>query len=198
MREKELYCLTVLIMIFALLTGCGGSIRYTQAAPEAKDFHPERLAVLYVGAEAFPEAEGKGEQIITDVLVRKGWFKHVEKPEAMKSRWEKDPVLKKTVSDYLGKLKAVNFSDPDLSRKIGEKCEIQAFIVGRIDLWNYSVEGGKNFAKVGMEMKLIDAGTGKVLWRANHRRIEDYWLLKPGLPGMAESLVKDMIGYMPR
>jgi hypothetical protein len=197
MVKRNAFFWLVLITLL-LLTGCGGKIRYTQSAPEAKDFHPQRLAVLYVNADAFPEAEGKGEQIITDVLVRKGWFKSVEKPETIRGQWAKNPDLKKTVDDYLNKLKTVNFSDPDLSKKIGEAYNIQAFIIGRIDLWNYSVEGEQKFAKVGMDMRLINATTGKVLWRANHNRIEDYWRFKPELSNMAKSLVKDIVRYMPR
>ena len=196
MKRNAFFCLAVIALL--LLAGCGGKIRYTQSAPEAKDFHPKRLAVLYVNADAFPEAEGKGEKIIADVLARKGWFEKVEKPETIQGQMAKNPDLKKTVEDYLSKLKTVNFSDPDLSKKIGEAYNIQGFIIGRIDLWNYSVEGEKKLAKVGMEMKLVNAATGKVLWRANHNRIEEYRWFKPDLSDMARSLVKDMARYMPR
>ena len=197
MRQKIGLLLTIFI-IAVMIVGCGGKVRYSQSVPEAKGFHPEGIAVLSVVADDFPEAQGKGEQIITDVLSRKGWFKKVTKPELSTGLREKDETLRKAVSDYLNKLKTVNFSDPDLSKKIGETCGVQALIFARIDLWNYSDEGGKKLAKVGMEVKLISTDSGKVMWRANHNKIEDYMVLKPDLTHMAKSLVDDMVSQMPR
>lgn len=143
MARKIIACLCVLALCMAV-AGCAPRIRYMQSAPEAKDFHPERVAVLFVNTDAFPEAEGKCDKLITDVLNATGWYKKVEPVESVKNGWEKDEAFKKTVFDYLNKLKMVSFSDPDLSRKIAERYGIQAFIVGKVDLWNYSTEGGKN------------------------------------------------------
>ena len=194
---KKIGLFLVLVVCISLM-GCGGKIRYSQSTPEAKDFRPERIAVLAVDTDAFPAAEGIGEQIITDMLEKKHWYAKVESPAILKASLEKDEDLKKTISEYLKKLKMVNFSDPDLSKKIGEILNVQAFFVGKIDLWNYSIEDKKKFAKVGMEIRLIDAATGKVIWRANHNRIKDYWLFKPDLSEIAKGLVKDIINYVPR
>lgn len=196
MARKIVIFLCILTLCMAV-AGCGSKIRYMQSTPEAKEFHPERIAVLAVDTDAFPEAEGKCNKLIADVLDAKGWFKKVEPVESVKKDWEKDEAFKKTVFDYLNKLKMVSFSDPDLSKKIAERYGIQAFIVGKVDLWNYSTEGGKTLAKVGMELRLINAETGKIVWRANHNRIDDYWLIKPDLSDMARKLIKDMIWYLP-
>ncbi len=198
--KKRTVCHSIfiaIVLVSLMLAGCMGKIRYSQTAPEAKNFRPERIAVLYVNSDAYPESAGKGEQVIAESLIRKGYYKQVESPEAVKERLEKDPVLKKTIEDYLNKLKMVNFSDPDMSRKIGEAYHVQAFIVAKIDLWNYSVESGKKMAKVGMEMKLISAENGRVMWRGSHNRIEDYMWFKPELTSMGKSLAREMIGNMP-
>ena len=198
--KKRTACFSIVLAIFwfpVMLAGCMGKIRYSQSAPEAKDFRPERIAVLYVNSDAFPDSAGKGELVISESLVRKGYYKQVRPPEVVKSRLEKDPALKKAVDDYLNKLKMVNFSDPGLSRQIGEAYGIQAFIVAKIDLWNYSVESGKKLAKVGMEMKLVSTENGKVMWRGSHSLIEDYVWFKPKLMDMGRSLAREMIGHMP-
>ena len=199
MLRRKISSLGMLIVLtIVLLSGCGGNLRYSQSAPEAKDFHPARIGVLHVNTEAYPAASGISDTVITDALVRKGWFQAVVQPDVMKGRLEKNQDSKKIVNDYIQKLKMVNFSDPDLSRKIGEIYTIQAFMIARVTLWNYSEEGGKNWAKVGLAMKLVDAGTGTVMWRANHNRITDYWLIKPKLSDMAGSLAREMLGHMPR
>jgi len=52
--------------------------------------------------------------------------------------------------------------------------------------------------KVGMGIKMIDAATGRILWKAGHSKAEKYRLFKPELLDVAKSLFKEMIAYMPR
>jgi hypothetical protein len=63
-------------------------------------------------------------------------------------------------ADYTAKLKAVNFSDPDLSRRIGEICRVDAFLVVSLDYWNYTTEATDKVGKIGLSMKLISAAEG--------------------------------------
>jgi len=106
--------------------------------------------------------------------------------------------LKKIVTDYMAKLKAVNFSDPELSGRIGELCAVDAFLVVSVDYWNYTTENEDKVGKVGLKIKMINAATGKVLWTAGHSKAEKYWLLKPELPNVARALFKEMVADMPR
>ncbi|MBE9547268.1 MAG: hypothetical protein IMF10_07225, partial [Proteobacteria bacterium] len=145
----------------------------------------------------YEEARGIIDQIIAGVLVKKGWFTDVVASDTVNSRMQSDAELRKTVSDYIAKLKTVNFSDPDLSKEIGEAYQIDAFLIVNVVFWNYTVENGDKVAKVGLGMKLVEAETGNIIWKAGHHVTKDYWFVKPDLPDVAKSLVKEMIGYMP-
>ncbi len=193
-RRSWMFCFLILIVV--MLFGCG-SIRYSQVAPDAKDFHPEKIGVLSVDVGIYEEARSVIGQIIADCLVNKGWFAGVVTSETVESRMQSDDELGKTVFDYIAKLKTVNFSDPDLSRMIGEAYHIDAFLIVNVDYWNYTVEDGDKVAKVGLGLKLVEAETGEIVWKAGHHVAEDYWFIKPDLPDVAEDLVKEMFGYMP-
>ena len=195
---RKIYCLILFLAMVLTIAGCGGKVLYSQAAPDVAVFHPDSIAVLSIAAGGYPEARGKCEKILADALAaKKKWFKAVTKPEQLTALTEKDEALKKTLADYLEKLRTVSFSDPELSRKIGEALGVQAFIVGQVDMWHYTEEGEKKLAKVGMELRMIQAETGKTVWRANHHKIKDYMVLKPDLAGMAEELAGEIVADMP-
>ena len=101
------------------------------------------------------------------------------------------------MTDYLSKLRTVNFSDPDLSKKMGEMAKVDAFLLVSVDIWNYTVEKGDKVAKVSLGMKLYEAATGKIMWKAGHQIADSYILIKPDLPKVARNVVKEMVDYMP-
>jgi hypothetical protein len=105
--------------------------------------------------------------------------------------------LHKAIMEYLSKLNTLNFSDPDLSKKIGDLAKVDAFLLMSVDAWNYAVEKDKKVAKVSMTMKLYEASTGKRMWKVSHDIIESYMVLKPDLPKIACDLVRDMVKEMP-
>jgi hypothetical protein len=185
-----------LVLSVMILFGCGG-IRYSQVAPNAKDFHPKKIGVLSVDVGAFEEARDVIDKIIAGVLVNTGWFSDVVTSETINNRMRSDDELLKTVSDYIAKLKTVNFSDADLSTKIGEAYDIDAFLIVNVDYWHYTVEGNDKVAKVGLGLKLVEAVTGDIIWKAGHHESEDYWFIKPALPDVADGLVNDMLDHMP-
>lgn len=189
------FALFLILMI--ILIGCGG-LRYSQVAPEAVNFHPQRIGVFPVDVGSYEEARGGVDQIIAGVLMDKKWFADVVAADTMRNLLGSNEELRRLVLEYLLKLKTVNFSDPDMSQKIGEIAKIDAFLVIGIDYWNYTVENGKNIAKVGFAIKMINAANGNIVWKAGHHIIKDYMFLKPGLDGMAKSLMNEMIGHMPR
>jgi hypothetical protein len=185
-------------MLFLALTlfGCGG-LRYSQVDPEAKDFHPKKIGVLPVDVGTYEEARGVIDQIIAGVLIDKQWFTDVVAAEKISNQIQSNEELRKAIFDYLSKLKTVNFSDSELSKKIGEISKVDALLVVNVDYWNYTKEGDDKVGKVGIGIKMIDTNTGKILWKASHHEAETYMLIKPKLPAVAKSLVKKMIGEMP-
>jgi hypothetical protein len=187
---------SVAVLLALMLFGCGG-LRYSQVAPEAKDFHPKTIGVLPVDVGTYEEARGVIDQIAAGVLVDKRWFTDVVAADTISNQIKSNDELQKVVFDYLSKIKTVNFSDPELSRKIGELSKIEAFLVINVDYWNYTKENDKKVAKVGIGIKMINAGTGTILWKAGHHEAEDYMLIRPKLPDVAKDLIKKMISEMP-
>ena len=186
----------VFAIIFLGLIGCGG-LRYSDFAPEAKDFHPRRIAVLPADARTFPEAAGPVDRIFAEALAERKWFAAVAGGEEIGRRLERDGELKRAAEEYLTKLDKVSFSDPALSGRIGELTGAEAILLVRVDYWNYTTEKDTKVGKVGLSLRLIDAAAGKIVWTAGHHRASEYRILKPDLPDVARDLIREMIGYMP-
>jgi hypothetical protein len=187
------------VVLAALLLGipsCEG-LRYSQISPEAKDFHPRRIAVLPAKATTFPEAKGIIDRLFAELLTERGWFSSVVGGETFGRRLETDEELRQATAEYLAKLDKVSYSDPALSGRIGVLIDAEAFLLVRVDYWNYTTEKDKKVGKVSLSITMIEAKTGKTVWTAVHHRISDYVIIKPDLPNMARDLIREMIGYMP-
>ncbi|MBU2027760.1 MAG: hypothetical protein KJ814_09135 [Proteobacteria bacterium] len=178
------------------LFGCGG-LRYSHVSPEAKDFHPRRIAVLPADVKTFPEAKGSIDSLISEALSERKWFAAVVGGEEIGRRLETDETLRQAVAEYLAKLDKVSFSDPALSGRIGELTRAEALVLVRVDYWNYTKENDKKVGKVSLSLTLIEAGTGKIVWTAGHQRASDYLIMKPALPDVARDIIREMIDYMP-
>lgn len=195
MKIAARHCTVVLTVL--LLSACGG-LRYSQVAPEAKDFHPKTIAVLPADVGTYEEARGHVEQIFAGVLVEKKWFADVVDAATIGNQLVSNEEYRKAVLDYLLKLKTINTSDKELSKKIGEKSQVDAFFVVNVDFWNYTIENDKKVGKVGLGIKMIEASTGKIMWKAGHHQAESYMLFKPDLANVAKDLLKTMVEEMPR
>jgi hypothetical protein len=183
--------------IILIISGCGG-LHYSQIDPEAGNFHPKRIGILPVDVGPYEAASGIVDRAIAEVLIKKRWFNSIVAGDDFKRQYQSNDDLRKVVTDYTEKFKAVNFSDPQLSARIGDLCQIDAFLVIDVEYWNYTTENEDMVGKVGLGIKMIDAATGKVVWKASHYRSEKYLLIKPDLLNVARTLFKEMIGYMPR
>jgi hypothetical protein len=187
-----------ILLFFVLITIACGGLRYSQVDPAAKDFHPQRIAIFpVVDVGTYEEARGDMEQIAASVLIEKKWFADVTDTASLKRQIQANEELRKAMTDYLSKLRSLTFTDPDLSRKIGELAKVDAFLLISVDSWNYAVENDKKVAKVSIGMKFIEASTGKIMWKAGQHKSESYILIKPDLPNVARSVVRDMVDYMP-
>jgi small nuclear ribonucleoprotein (snRNP)-like protein len=193
---RDTFLLLVTMLLLLALAGCAG-IRYSEVVPEAKDFHPKRIGVFPVDVGTYEEARGLIDQIIAGVLVDTDWFTNVVSADAINRQMQSSEELRKVFLNYMSKLKAVNYSDADLSRKLGEMIKVDAFLLSNVDYWNYTVEKGDKVAKVVMGVKMIETVSGKTMWTAGHHEVEDYILMKPALPDVAKSLVRRMVKEMP-
>ena len=163
---------------------CGG-LRFSQLDPAAKDYHPKRIAVFPADVGTYEEARNSIEQIVPGVLMEKKWFSDITDTASLNRQIQANDELRKTMTDYLSKLQTLNYSDPALSKKIGELTKTDGFLLVAVDYWNYTVEKDKKLAKVSVGLKLIDAENGKIMWKAGHDLAESYMLLKPELSKVA-------------
>jgi hypothetical protein len=186
------------ILVFLLwgVLGCGG-LRYSQVSPDAKEFHPRGIALLPADATAFPEAKGSVDRIFAEALGERKWFTDIVGGEEIGRRLKTDPELRQAVTEYLAKLGNVSFSDPNLSGRIGALTSTDAFLLVRVDYWNYTTENDKKVGKVSLSITMVEAKTGKTVWSAVHNRASDYLIIKPDLPDVARDLIREMIDYMP-
>jgi len=189
---------TRFILVIAVLStiACGG-LRFSQLDPAAKDYHPKRIAVFPADVGTYEEARNSIEQIVPGVLMEKQWFSDITDTASLNRQIQANDELRKTMTDYLSKLQTLNYSDPALSKKIGELTKTDGFLLVAVDYWNYTVEKDKKLAKVSVGLKLIDAENGKIMWKAGHDLAESYMLLKPELSKVARSVVIDLVKEMP-
>ena len=192
-KKKGTAILTILLLG---LLGCGG-LRYSQVAPEAKDFHPQRIAVLPADTTAFPEAKASIDRVFAEVLAEQKWFTDIVGGEAIGRRLETDAEFRQTVTEYLAKLQKVSYSDPELSSRIGALTRTEALLLVQVDYWKYTTEDDTKMGKVGISITMIEAKTGKIIWRAAHSRTSEYMIIKPDLPDVARDLIREMIEHMP-
>ena len=189
-----------ILMIFVLTTIACSGLRFSQLAPEAKDFHPQKVAVFPVemlNSEKTKGAKGVVEQIIAGSLVEKKWFANIMDTESLNSQLLANEELHKAMTEYFSKLQTVNFSDPELSKKIGELAKVDAFLLVSVDGWDYTIQKDEKVAMVGMTMKLYEASTGKLMWKAGYDIKESYIVIKPTLPEVARDVIRKMIVSMP-
>jgi hypothetical protein len=196
LMTRKLFLAGILIFCFLMVFACGG-LRFSEMDPDAKDFHPKTIAVFPVQVGPYEEARTAVETIVADVLVEEKWFTEVVDTENLNRQILSKEELRNAMTEYLSKLDKLNFSDPDLSRKIGEMIKADAFLFVSVDIWSYTMEKDDKVGKVSMVMRLYEASTGKRMWKGGQHKAETYLLIKPELSSVARKVVRDMINEMP-
>jgi hypothetical protein len=186
----------VVALLSLAILGCG-ELRYSEVSPDARNFHPRRVAILPADTTAFAAAKGDIDRIFAEVLSERKWFADVVGGEAIARRMESDEAFRQVVGGYRAKLAGLTFSDPAMSKRLGEMAGVEAFLLVRVDYWNYTTEDDEKVAKVSLTVTLVEAETGKTIWTAGHHRISGAKIIKPDLPDVARDLIREMVGYMP-
>jgi PBP1b-binding outer membrane lipoprotein LpoB len=195
---KKIFVKYVLIILVLSTVACGG-LRFNLLAPEAMDFHPQRIALFPIEVWNHKDADSRKnvEEIVASVLLKKRLFFNVTDAENLQKQFLANEELRKMKDEYLSKRKLLGFFDSDLSRKIGEMTQIDAFLLLSVDEWKYTEQGDKKNAQVGLTMEMYDVATGKLMWKASHDVTKEYMLIKPELPDIAREVVNKMANYMP-
>jgi hypothetical protein len=186
----------LLVSSLLALGGCE-DLHYVKTTPEAKNFHPKAIGVLPVEVGINIEAKGTIDKVIADNLVKRKWFERVLPSSTIQEELSKDEELGKAMADYLSKLMTVNFSDPDLSRKMGSAFRVDALLISNLDFWEYTTLGENKVARVGLGLTLVEADSGTVIWSARHEIQEKYRWWRPELVKVASKIVDHMIDKMP-
>jgi PBP1b-binding outer membrane lipoprotein LpoB len=188
------FCILIL-----MVAGCA-SINYNEIAPNANTFKPKVAVVL--PAVKMPEgAEQEVDKVakaIYDAAVATKQFERVIDPLTAQFQMTGNSGLQDAVMTYTAKLRSLNVSDKESARKIGEIYQADTIIVGDVSKWGYSAIAGEKAGDVGIAIKMVDAETGSVYWKAAHASRKTYSLFKPDLADMAADLSKKIFEYMPK
>lgn len=182
------------LLFLFVLAGCT-VLNYSQSY--IPDYKAKTIAVFPVETGVHADSVAVMDKMVSDALIDKEWFSKVLTAGDLKSSVGAKAETQKAFSDYLTKLRMVNYSDRELSSKIGAACGVDAFVLTTVDQWSYVTEGDDKIARVGLSFRLIDAATGKDVWKAAHTESETYILLKPELSSVARKLARKMLSRMP-
>jgi hypothetical protein len=191
------FCIWFVLIISVLLVVACGGLRFSQLDTDATDYHPRKVAVFPVSVGSYEEARNPVEKIVPAELAAKKWFTSVIDTASLNSQIQSNDELRQLVTDYISKLNTLNYSDPELSGKISQLIDADAFLFVTVEEWRYTVEKEKNYANASIGVKLIDPATGKIMWRAAHNKRERYMLVKSDMSRIARSVIIDLINKMP-
>ncbi len=192
---KNLLFLTIIsLFIFSC-----SSINFNEAAPSAKNFKPRSVVIL--PSIKMPEGvdfdADKIAKIMYDELVKTKKFDRVIEPSDAQATLSRNQELQNDLLNYISKLRTLNISDPELAQKIGTAYDAQALFVVDAGKYGYTKILDVKAAEVSLTVKMIDATTGNIVWKASHSEQEEYSIFKPELPDMAKDIIKKIINHIP-
>jgi len=195
---KKHFAAWSLLISFLTITACGG-LRFHQLAPEGKNFHPRKIAILPIDVWNHKEVDSRAvvEQMVAGSLVEKKLFDRVMDAEMWQKQIQSNDASRDAVRNFFDKLRMLNYPDSALSQEIGRMAGIDAFLLIIVDEWKYGVREDTKTAQVGLTMELYDVATGKLMWKAGHDVTSEYVLIKTELPKVARDVVRKMIQDMP-
>lgn len=187
---------TFLVLLVSLLSGCGG-LQEVWEGPGARVFRPQTIAVLPPMASQYDSAREDIQDVLVGALNRQGNIERVVSPENVTDIFQTSKEAFDSLVFYFSRLEMTGQSDKDSAVKLGKALNVDAFLVVRVNSWEYVRKEGDNVGRVGLSLRLIDASTGTTVWKARHERSDSYMFIKPSLKDIARELAGEMIKYMP-
>jgi hypothetical protein len=185
-----------LVLFVALLSGCGG-LQEVWEGPGARVFRPQTIAVLPPMASQYDSAREDIQDVLVGALNRQGNIERVVSPENVTDIFQASKEAFDSLVFYFSRLEMTGQSDKDSAVKLGKALNVDAFLVVRVNSWEYVRKEGDNVGRVGLSLRLIDATTGTTVWKARHERSDSYMFIKPSLKDIAKELASEMTKYMP-
>jgi hypothetical protein len=165
--------------------------------PSARVFRPQTIAVLPPMASQYDSAREDIQDVLVGALNRQGNIERVVSPENVTDIFQASKEAFDSLVFYFSRLEMTGQSDKDSAVKLGKALNVDAFLVVRVNAWEYVRKEGDNVGRVGLSLRLIDASTGTTVWKARHERSDSYMFIKPSLKDIARELAGEMIKYMP-
>lgn len=179
-----------------LLAGCSG-LQEAWEGPGAKGFAPQAIAVLPPMASQYDSAREDIQEVLAVALRRQGHIERVMLPESVTDIFQSSKPAFDSLVFYFSRLEMTGQSDKDSAMALGKALTVDAFLVVRVNSWEYIRKEGDNVGRVGLSLRLVDATTGTTVWKARHERSSSYMFFKPNLKDIAKELALEMISYMP-
>lgn len=186
----------IMFVLIAALAGCAG-LNFSQTSPEAKDFHPKTIAVLPATIGEHESARDVAEAVVAKKLSESMWYEAVVDSAAVKKMITESKELGDNVQNYIQQVNTLGTSDAALTQKLRDGLQVDALLLTSVTAWEYGRMEGNKVAKAGLGLKLVDAATGVIVWKANHELIDEYLAVKPSLDRLAEKLMKRLMKEMP-
>ena len=195
-RLKAILCS---FMVILTMTGCA-SINYNEIAPNARTFKPKVAVVLPAikMPEGVEQEVDKVVEAIYNAAVATKRFDRIMDPMDARFQMFNNRELQDAVMSYTAKLRSLGVSDRESCRKIGEIYQVDTIIVGDVGKWGYIKYANEKAGEVGLAIKMVDAATGSVYWKASHTAKKTYSLFKPDLADMAIDLAIKIFDFMPK
>lgn len=188
----------VMLFLFAvILSGCAG-VNFSQVNPEAKDFHPRTIAVMPATVGEYESSRDIIEQVISSSLLKTGYFENVIDSTSIKTQVAGSTELANDISLFIQKLNTIGVADTEAAARIKTTVNTEALFLTYVTSWGYGRSEGNRVARVGLGVKLVNAASGQLVWKANHEVTEDYTIIKPDLDDMAKDVMTVLIKEMPR
>ena len=196
MRARSSIHILSLVVFVTFFSGCGG-LQEVWEGPGARVFRPQTIAVLPPMASQYDSAREDIQDVLVGALNRQGNIERVVSPENVTDIFQASKEAFDSLVFYFSRLEMTGQSDKDSALKLGKALNVDAFLVVRVNSWEYVRKEGDNVGRVGLSLRLIDASTGTTVWKARHERSDSYMFIKPSLKDIARELASEMIKYMP-
>lgn len=183
-------------LVSMVLGGCGG-LRDTWEGPGAESFHPSSIAVLPPIEGSFEGSREPAYEVMTKALRNSGRYAVSLEREQVTAVLANSNEFREAVTRYVSTFETSGISDKELAGKLGQALKVEALLFVKVNGWEYMKSEGDKIARVALELRLIDAQKGTMVWKARHEERKNYTFFKPSLKDMAGDLAGYMVRYMP-
>jgi hypothetical protein len=192
---KALVWMAVLL-VAGVVMGCGG-LQETWEGPGASGFRPASIVVLPPIIGALEGSRETAHEVVSSSLKKSKRFVEVMDPEQVNDFLINSNDARESFAKLLSSLETTGLSEQESAAKLGKALKTDAFLVVRVNSWEYRRNEGENLAKVGLSFRLIDTKHGAIVWKGRHEKTKTYMFFKPNLRDMAADLSDYMVKHIP-